>query len=69
LYKASKNIRKEIVYLMIGNKIAQKYIARRIRKLQLLAGIGSERNVETSGEKSTFKKLERRNSAIEESIQ
>jgi len=55
--KRVENIRKEIVYLMIGNKIAQKYIARRIRKLQLLAGIGSGGKVETSGEKSIFKKL------------
>jgi FkbM family methyltransferase len=55
--KRVKNTRKKIVYFMTGNKIAQKYIARRIRKSQILAGIGSGGNVEDSGEKSIFKKL------------
>jgi FkbM family methyltransferase len=55
--KRAKNIRKKIVYFITGNKIAQKYIARRIRKSQILAGIGSGGNVKDSGEKSIFKKL------------
>lgn len=55
--KRVKNIRKKIVYFITGNKIAQKYIARRIRKSQILAGIGSGGNVENSGEKSILKKL------------
>jgi FkbM family methyltransferase len=52
-----KDIRKRIVYFIMGNKIAQKYIARRIRKYQILAGIGSGGNVENSGEKSILKSL------------
>ena len=55
--KRVKNIKKKIVYFITGNKIAQKYIARRIRKSQILAGIGSGGNVENSGEKSILKRL------------
>ncbi len=55
--KRVKNIRKKIVYFITGNKITQKYIARRIRKSQILAGIGSGGNIEDSGEKSIFRKL------------
>jgi FkbM family methyltransferase len=55
--KRVKNIRTKTVYFITGNKIAQKYIARRIRKSQILAGIGSGGNVENSGEKSILKKL------------
>lgn len=55
--KRVKNIKKKMIYFITGNKIAQKYIARRIRKSQILAGIGSGGNVENSGEKSICKKL------------
>ena len=55
--KRVKNTRKKVFYLIAGNKIAQKYTARRIRKLQILAGIGSGGNVENSGERAIFKKL------------
>ena len=55
--KRVKNIKKKIVYFIMGNKIAQKYIARRIKKSQILAGIGSGGSVENSGEKSICKKL------------
>ena len=55
--KRVKNTRKKVFYIIVGNKIAQKYIAKRIRKSQILAGIGSGGNVENSGEKSIFKKL------------
>ncbi len=55
--KRIKNIRKKIVYFIMGNKIGQKYIARKIRKSQILAGIGSGGSVENSGEKSILKKL------------
>ncbi|MHC4157722.1 MAG: FkbM family methyltransferase [Planctomycetota bacterium] len=55
--KRIKNTRKKAFYIITGNKIAQKHIARRIRKLQILAGIGSGGSVESSGEKSIFKKL------------
>jgi FkbM family methyltransferase len=55
--KRIKNTRKKAFYIVTGNKIAQKHIARRIRKLQILAGIGSGGNVESSGEKSILKKL------------
>jgi FkbM family methyltransferase len=55
--KRVKNIRKKIVYFIMGNKIAQKYIARRIRKSQILAGIGYGGNVGNSGEKSILKSL------------
>lgn len=56
--KRVRNARRRIVYIITGNKIAQKYVERRIRKSQLLAGIGSGGDVEKSGEKSIFKKLE-----------
>jgi len=52
-----RNIRKKIVYFITGNKVAQKYIMKRIKKFQILAGIGSGGNVESSGEKSILKKL------------
>lgn len=55
--KRVKDIKKKIVYFITGNKIAQKYIARGIRKSQILAGIGSGGNVENSGEKSILKRL------------
>jgi len=55
--KRVRNIKKKIVYFIMGNKIGQKYIARRIRKSQILAGIGSGGNVENSGEKTICKKL------------
>lgn len=55
--KRVKNTRKKVFYIIVGNKIAQKYTARRIRKLQILAGIGSGGNVENSGERAIFKKL------------
>ena len=55
--KLIKNTRKKAFYFITGNKIAQNYIAKRIRKLQILAGIGSGGNVENSGEKSILKKL------------
>ena len=48
---------KRTVYFITGHKIAQKYIARKIRKSQILAGIGSGGSVENSGEKSILKKL------------
>jgi FkbM family methyltransferase len=55
--KRVKNLKTKTVYFVTGNKIAQKYIARRIRKSQILAGIGSGGNVGNSGEKSILKKL------------
>jgi len=55
--KRVKNTRKKAFYITTGNKIAQKYIAKKIRKLQILAGIGSGGNVENSGEKAILKKL------------
>lgn len=55
--KRVRGIRKRIIYFIMGNKIAQRYAARRIRKLQILAGIGSGGNIENSGEKSILKKL------------
>lgn len=53
----AKHMRKKVLYYIVGNKIAQKYIARKIRKSQILAGIGSGGNIENSGEKSILKKL------------
>lgn len=55
--KRVRNTRRRIVYVITGNKIAQKYISRRMKKFQMLAGIGSGGDVENSGEKSIFKKL------------
>jgi len=46
-----------MVYLITGNKISQKYIERKIRKFQKLAGIGSASNVQNSGEESILEKL------------
>lgn len=55
--KLIKNTRKKAFYFITGNKIAQNYIAKRIGKLQILAGIGSGGNVENSGEKTILKML------------
>ena len=55
--KRLRNLKKKMIYFITGNNICQKYIARKIRKLQILAGIGSGGNVENSGEKSILKKL------------
>jgi len=56
--KRLRNLKKKMIYFITGNKICQKYIARKIRKSQILAGIGSGGNVENSGEKSILKKLQ-----------
>ena len=55
--KQIKNLTKRTVYFMTGSKIAQKYIVRKIRKSQILAGIGSAGSVENSGEKAILEKL------------
>jgi len=55
--KQVKNIRKTTIYFITGNKIAQRYIERKIQKSQILAGIGSGGNVESSGEGVILKKL------------
>ena len=55
--KRLRNLKKKMIYFITGNKSCQKYIARKIRKSQILAGIGSGGSVENSGEKSILKKL------------
>ncbi len=55
--KRLRYLKKKMIYFITGNNICQKYIARKIRKSQILAGIGSGGNVENSGEKSILKKL------------
>jgi len=55
--KRVRKVKKDLVYFITGNRVVQKYIERRIRKSQILAGIGSGGNVENSGEKSILKKL------------
>ncbi len=55
--KRVRKVKKDLVYFITGNRVVQKYIERRIRKFQILAGIGSGGNVENSGEKSICKKL------------
>ncbi len=50
-------MKKDLVYFITGNRVVQKYIERRIRKSQILSGIGSGGNVENSGEKSILKRL------------
>ena len=52
-----RKVKKDLVYFITGNRVVQKYIARRIRKSQILAGIGSGGNVDDSGEKSILKKI------------
>ncbi len=55
--KRVRKVKKDLVYFITGNRVVQKYIERRIRKSQILAGIGSGGNVENSGEKSILKRL------------
>ncbi len=52
-----RKVKKDLVYFITGNRVVQKYIARRIRKSQILAGIGSGGNVNDSGEKSILFKI------------